>query len=753
MEEELMSATSTAPTSGTTTSSPPLLNLSIGLSDLTGGQLKSLLQGNAQPLFTFATEIAPYWGAAVQTVPNGTSVMIQVSGSGNWKTSSGVIGFALSGSAKCQMKVITSGAVVKYAPNLKSQATSELPASPYPGSAYVVLSLDFQISGSVSGSGNVSGLGISGNVKGSSDTSVQFCHQVSGGIKLSDAIKETFETFVFALEPECATDIAPNDIAQVNFNGSLACGVNLSYGITNVSFAAPGVASALASATQGMTQFTLPSGKIAIGAEASFNYTHSDDFNAMVQKLDAGNAFLYVMRAHKNDASEGLSVSAKVTITQNASVKVDPQKLQTAVTKITGGPGANQVGNAVSTLEQKLNDKLDTWINDTVSKGATLGLTWDQSKAVSMLFKYQIDVTNSALLQATWNALCNGDLLGAAAAGGLVPEAGSGVSSEIDRSFTINLQFFNLFSVSSKTTYFDKTYVVVTPNGALRYMYDIGKESDVEVNKSKSTCNMHFVATVDEATAKTVSHADVSLVLEIAAMNNRKEAGRIGDLVGMIPPNQQVNEAQKSMQRFVAANPSGTLDLICVLTSSAYGRLSCSEFVGKKPPANQQQDSENWGRFHDACESLLNLQFVEDLSYGDWQRFNVVCVYGTGISATPDRHQTGNLAKVPSGMWPNISAPGDLIGYFLLNSAEFMNLCDDLHELAGLSTAPNTSSEDVVTYNSLLSSLLELIVKRDVNTDYSKPAVGGLLRLSNPQNVASQCVTGKNTLTCTLTLN
>lgn len=732
----------------------PTLNLTIGISDLTSAsQLKKLIQGDAKPVLTFGTQIAPYWGAPLQTVPNGTSAAITVSGSGSWKTSGDAgINFALSAGAKCQVKIVTSGAVLNYAPDLKSQATAELPEKPYPGCAYVVLLFDFQISGGVSGGGNIGAVGIAGNAKGSTDTSVQFCHLVADNMKLSEAIIEALEKFTFAFEPNCAIDMSAGDIAQVNFNGTLACGLNVSYGITNVSFSAPGVASTLDSATKGLAQFTLPSGKVAIGAEASLSYRHSDDFTAIVQRSDSKNAFLYVMRAHKNEESEGLRVTAKVSITNHASAKLDQQKLEKAVNSIAGG-GGEQAAAKVLDLEQALNGKLDTWINNTVNQGASLGLEWDRAKAVSMLFKYSVDVSEPSLVTRSWTSLCNGDLFGAVGSGGLLPETGSGISTEIDRSFTLSLQFFNLFSASSKTTYFQKTYVVVTPCGTLRYIYDIGHESDVEVRKSKKVCNVHFVVTVDESSAKTVSNADVNLVLEIVAINDQKEAGRIADLVGMIPPNQQVNQVQKGMQQFVASNPSGTLDLACILTPSAYGRLSCSEYVGNNPPVNQQQDSENWARFHDASVSLLNLEFVEDLTYRDWRRFNVLCVYGQGFSGTPDRRHPGNPAAVPPGFWDSINAPSDLIGYFLLNSADFMNLCDDLHQLAGLATLPNNSTQDILSYNSLLRSLVELIVKRDVNTDYSKAAIGALLRLSNPQKVTSKTTTGKNAFSCTINLS
>ncbi len=594
-------------------------------------------------------------------------------------------------------------------------------------------------------------MGISGNVKGSADPSVVFSHKVSGSTSLSDAIHETFEAFVFALEPNCAIDMDAGDVAQVNFNGSLECDLDVSYGIANVTFAAPGVASVLDSVTQATTQFTLPSGELDIGADASVSYTHTDAFTAIVQKLDRNNAFLYVMRADKNEETEGLKVSASVTITDTPGVTVNSQKLEQAVNSITG-VGGELATSCAADIAKGLNGKLDTWINSTVSKGAFLAAKWDQQQAVSVLFKYGIDLANATLVKQSWNALCSGSLTDAASQKGLIPEPGSGISHEMSDSFTMSLQVFNFFAASDTSTYFKKTHVTVTQNRDLRYMYDIGKESDVEVNKSKDTCLIHFVATVDEAKAHKVSAAEVDLQLELMATNDQKEAGRIGDAVGLISPIQEVNQAQKTMQQFVAANHSGTLHLVCVLKPSAYGRLSCSEYTGKKPPTSQQQDSENWSCFHDASVALLDLEFVEDLTYKDWQRFNVVCVYGYGFRGTPDRRSEGNPAAVLPDFWGNINAPAQLISYFLLNSADFMNMCDDLHQLAGLASVSNNSAEDITTYNTLLISLLELIVKRDVITDYSKPAIAAILRLSNPQKVTAECVSAKNALTCTLTL-
>jgi hypothetical protein len=707
----------------------------IDVNDLaSSSQLKALLQGKSKPIFDFGPEMTGYWNELVQKIPNGTSATFAVSENATWKTSGVGIGFTLSGTSKCQLKLVTSGAVLKYAPDLRSQPTAVLPGTAYPGSAYIVASLDFQISGGSTASGTVNGLGIKGNVKGSSDTSVVFCHRVSGSDRLGDAVRQTLEHFVFAFEPACAIDLNAGDIAQVNFTGSLGCGLDVSYGITNVGFAAPGVASVLDSLTKGNEEFTLPSGKVVIGADATVNYTHTDDFTAIVEKPDASNVSLYVMRGHKNEENEGLKVTAAVTITNKPAVVVDPKKLQQGVNSITG-TGGEKTASCVEGLEQKLNGKLDDWLNSTIKQGASLGIEWDQQQAASVLFKYSINLTHADLVKSSWNAICGGDLQSAVSCGGIIPDAGSGIGNELSHSFTIGLHFFNLFAASNKSEYFNKTYVTVKDNGTLCYMFDIGKESDTDVNKASKKCGIHFIATVDETTADTVSGAEVDLELEISAAKDQKEAQRICDLVTYVSQSEDLNEARVAMKQFADTNASGSLDVVWVLAPSVYGSLSCSEYTGNEPPSTQQQDSDNWVEFRDASVSLLNLQWARTLTYDDWQRFNVLCVHGAGSTGTPDRRSTGNTANVTFASWQNINADPTLIRYFLLNSAEFMNFCDDLHRLAGVMSESHDSAKDITAYSALLMSLVQMIVKNDVSMDYSKPAIASLIRLLKPQSV------------------
>jgi hypothetical protein len=288
----------------------PSLDLALKVSDLTdASQLKSLLQDQAQPLFKFAVATAPYWNGPVEKFPSGTKASFSLSDSACWKTSTG-ISFGLSGSAECDLEILTKGCALEYLDNLDATSKSGIPAGDYSGSAYVKLSLCFTISGNVSGSGNVGALGICGNAKGSTGASFVFAHKIKCGTLLKDAITDAFQKFVFPFEPSCATDMAAGDIAQVTFNGSMSYSLQLSYGVANYSFCAPSVKTVLDSCSKGAASLELPSATIDVSASANLDCSHSDDFTAIVQKNDDAHAFLYLMRARKTDVS-GARASAR----------------------------------------------------------------------------------------------------------------------------------------------------------------------------------------------------------------------------------------------------------------------------------------------------------------------------------------------------------------------------------------------------------------------------------------------------------
>lgn len=726
-------------------------NFTIDVSDLSASSQLQSLAGQAKPLFTFGKEIAQYLMKPISATPNGAATSITVSGSGNWNA--GSIGFALSASAKCQLKIATKGAILTYAPDLESAATAKFPASDYAGFAYVVIGLDFDISRNISGSGSAGSVGISGKISGSSDTSITFCHQVASTMKLADALVETFNAFVFPFHPRCALDMQAGDLAQVNFTGCLGCSFTASYGFTSVKFSAPGTASVIESVTKNAASLKLPSGKIEIGASATLAYSHTDCFTAMVQKQDASTAFLYILRANKSDLSAGVEISAALTFTSETSLTVDSQKIQSAVNGIIG-MGGDQAAQVAPQIANGLTSKLDNWVQNAVA-GSSLALTWDKQLCASMLFKYAVNLADPARLSGSWKQLCAGDLIGAASAGGLVPEAGSGISNQLNKSFTVGLQFFNLFKATSITTYFQKTYVTITETGDICYMFDIGQESEQDVRKAKKTCIVHFVGTFDQSRA--ISKADVELVIELTATNSAKEAARIASLPNFMPTSDAVAAAKAAMGRFAAASASsGTLKLVCSFQPPAYAKLNCSAFSGTTPPPDQTLDGRNWQAFHDAVVTFPDLQWTSVFKYSDWQRFNRTCRTQAGFPAPPvaNRRVPGNRQAITPGFWDGTSAQNvTLIGYFLSSSADFMNLCEDLHALAGLTEVANDADGDAKSYDAVLLSLVNLIVKNDVNTDYAQSSLAALLHLLSSRTLSGKATSAKSSLTCTFTIS
>lgn len=716
----------------------PSLNFALKISDLaSASQLKSLLRGQAMPIFKFAAETAPYWNGPVEKMPQGTKLSFKLSQDGCWKTSTG-ISFGLTGSAGCALEIVKSGCAINYLENLDATSKAGLPAGDYSGSVYVKLSLSFNITGNVSGAGSVGALGISGNAKGSAGENFVFAHKIECGTLLKDAITETCNRFVFPFQPSCAVEMAPGDVAQVTFNGCMSYSLTLSYGIDTYKFGAPSVQTVLDSCAKGMGSLTLPSGTVDIGASANLGLTHSDDFTAIVEKLDANDAFLYLMRARKTDVSGGAGVGAQITITGMPSLRVDQQKLQAGVDHFTRGLGGQKAAALCGDLQGKLNGKLGSWMNKAVQGGAGLKLAWDAEKDTTLISKYKVALGNPTVLDHSWDYFCAGNIQSAVGAGGLMLEPGSGVCTNLNRSLTVCVTFFNFFHAQDVSSYFQKTKAYVTDDGNIRFLFDVGEESDSTVNKAMQKARIHFVAEAESKEA-----ADVKLEIELSETDNRDEARHMVAIPGYLSTSSQSSAAANDMQQFAAAHPKGTLNLNSALESSAYGKLTCSPYNGNKPPADQSVDAKNWQVFHDAAVPLLNLDYAAGVTYKTWQQWNEA---STGAKVA-DRRSCGD-ASAGIAFWEGRPADVQLkLNYFCLASSDFMNLCDDLQQLAQLLGTVKIPDD----WNRLLNDL-KGIVLRDVNTDFAKPAVASMLKLCSPKQVTYEKQECGDALTCTISL-
>jgi hypothetical protein len=89
-----------------------------------------------------------------------------------------------------------------------------------------------------------------------------------------------------------------------------------------------------------------------------------------------------------------------------------------------------------------------------------------------------------------------------------------------------------------------------------------------------------------------------------------------------------------------------------------------------------------------------------------------------------------------------------IVNEYCYSSANFMNLCDDLHALA----TKVTRVDSVDKWNTLLEDLKGIAQNDEVNFHYAKPSLAALLKLCNPKSVTCKLEPVKNCLTCTITL-
>ena len=214
---------------------------------------------------------------------------------------------------------------------------------------------------------------------------------------------------------------------------------------------------------------------------------------------------------------------------------------------------------------------------------------------------------------------------------------------------------------------------------------------------------IHFEATATEDTkGGNYQKAEVNLYIELSETKNPKEANRIANAIGSIAANSAVQSAQQEMTTFVANNGSKKLSLITIFKPSAYQKLACSAYTvdqnGKThPPAlPQEQDEDNWDTFQTSVTRLMKdlSGTVAELNFDKWMLWNVGSNYQIGDvpddNHVPDRRNVGAYMAAGQALfgdrWPTYQP-------FLLASAGFMNLCDDLHSLADVNSSSQHASK------------------------------------------------------------
>lgn len=726
--------------------------------------LKNLFTGQGTAIFAIGSELAQYAGQPIQAAIKSKPVKLTLQGDPKWKTKTG-ISFSLTPSASCTIAVSDTSTKFSVVKSVDTTDCVDICAGPTAGVVYINIDLDCDIKGDISGSGKVGGLGISGKASGSASATLSYCHPAKGSTETVAAVKEAFGALFFPFQPDCALNMPVGSIGKVNFDGTINCELDVTYGLGNYKLSAQSFGLTKQGVKVSWDKLTPPSIDIDAGAKASVGYTHSDNFSILVQKIDAATAHLYLLRSAKNETTESVGITVGISAT-SCSATVDAANLTDTIKHATGSKSptlASDVASYSQDIQKDLVTKANKWLSGKKGDaGLTLSLSQQDGRTILFAFNVSLSAASQTLVKDSWEQLVDGDLRQALQIGGFTLLPGSGVADTLKHTCALQLHFFN-FHLASEADYFRNSTTKLGPNGDMQFYFDVGQESQFSINNSTATASIHFVATATEDTkgAGNYQKAEVDLYIELSEKNNSDEATRIASAIGALGVNATVQAAQQRMLAFVAANKSKTLSLVNIFKRAAYQKLSCSPYTTDAnhkvhPPAlPQQQDQNNWDAFRAMTESLMTdmAPIVSSMNYATWMDWNVKS--NDGITAQvdanhlPDRKHVGDYTGASQSLF---GADWQRPNSFLLASTRFLQLCDNLQILAAIVAQTETPDD----WNNLVDMLTKW-VKSGVDPDWSKPALGALLYLCslNKYQVDTDFQQPKDNskLTCTLTLS
>lgn len=751
-----------------TAASPPAAIMIDVIKDLKKpSDLRSLFTGQRAAVFRIGSEMARFAGRPIQRAVGSSPAKLTIQGEPKWTMSSGIV-CSLTADSNCTIAVCPTSTKFSLAKRIDSKATTDVVAGPMDGMVYINIELDFYIKGALSGRGNLGGIGIAGKASGSRSATLSYCQPISAELETVAAIRAAFDGLLFPFQPDCSLSMPVGSIGKANFDGSLNCELDVTYGLGNYKLSAQDLGASQDCVKVAWEKLSPPSLDIDAGAKASLTYKHADHFGVIVHKIDANTALLYLVRSADDETGQSMGINVGISAT-SVSATVDPVRLANTIKQVTGGGSpklTSEVASLAKDLQTSLAGKANAWISS--HKGdAGLMLSLSQQSGRTVLFTFMLDLssmTSQTLARHSWVALISGDLRHALQIGGFTLQTGSGVSEGLKRSCCIQLHFFNLFQLKQTSDFFKNAVAKLAPDGSIRVFIDIGQESQFSIRSASATATIHFVATATEDTKEgNYQKAEVDLYIELSETNKPKEADRISNAIGSIATNPAIQSAQQKMLTFSANKGGKKLSLITIFKPSAYRKLACSVYTVDKngkahPPAlPQQQDEDNWKVFQTSVKRLMKdlSAAVAELNYHKWMLWNVSSNYQIGDlpddKHVPDRRNVGAYMAAGRALfhdrWPAYQT-------FLLASADFMNLCDDLHSLATATAQVSTPAN----WGSLMATLQKW-VQSDVNPDWSKPALSALLYLcsigTTPSDVRADFQPEKENsgLTCTLTLS
>jgi hypothetical protein len=601
------------------------------------------------------------------------------------------------------------------------------------GQYFLLLELDMTIAANAAAHVNVGSVGISGSV-GTSDTFViRLAKSVGGDISLKDALVAAFQGFVLPLHPDTYAHLQVGDYLYHQFNATLNLGFGATLGLDKVFFSGqykadiPSVPAAPSVNSSGTLEV-----KLGATLGATFKYTGS--FEAMLWKTNAKVGRLHLYRNKTTDSN--FNVGATVAIIADPKVSISAGAVSSLATTVLPRGTGSVVSGILATKAQH---EVNKWVNDTQGKinnwlqpfqeGKT-SLQWaiERTNATFLLTDFTFDLSNQAF-PAAWAAAVAGDFTSALTIpnAGVSLDTGSGLENFHTKKNSITFNLFGKFKAEWDNATIDNYSIIYAGNNTFHLVENIGRQTMSTVNRRGKEIDLYFAAaaTTDPAGVKL---GEVNLHAILKATRNASFGKAMAAFLSKAATGTDASVLTKQVLAS-AQNGTATETLAIVFKPSAYGKLSFSA-QNSGGPVDESTDHANYQCFAAACSQLetsspanFSIQRPLDLDYPHWRVWNIAATddYPPRSGSVPNRHDLGDWlgSKVEAYIETEIS-PGLSwlqVSYAFRAASDFMNLCEDLSNLAKVTDSPTAP-----TWRSLVTDL-NAIVNNDLQVDFLGPMV------------------------------
>jgi len=613
------------------------------------------------------------------------------------------------------------------------------------GQYYLLVELDLTLTANVGASVQLGSVGIQGTGAAGGTYKTRFYKKVSGSTLLKEALKSAFAGFVLPLHSKTYQNLAPGDYLYHQFNATMNLGFGGTLGLDKVYFSGQ-YQSDIQSAPAAPGIDTSVTAEVKAGATFGVTFKYTSSYEAMLWKADAtaGRFHLYRSKTADNNFDIGgtITVIADPIVTLSAgslgTLASQVLKPSTAmvVNQLFSGPAQNEVNNWVTEAGNKIN----CWLQPFQQGQTALQWAIDQTRSSFLLIDVTFDLTAAGFEQA-WDKVIAGDFNGALALpdGGVSLDVGSGLESFYARKTSVTFHLFGLFTAEWDQSHLDNYSILYAGNNTFHLIERIGNRQISTINGRAREVDLYFAAQATSTPAG-LTLAQIDLHILLKAKNNagfgKSIAGFLSETVTGAVATTLAGMLRDSAQQ---GNSTETLELI--FKQSAYGKLTSSE-TGPRSVLVEAPDTANYNAFAAACDrfestspanfSVLNAM---DLTYTVWRTWNIAAndTYPAPASDLPSRRNPGNSslgspAKSYLDAQFNRPSSWELVDFALQNASDFMNLCEDLKDLATLAKDPGTAW-------SCLRSDLGRITKNDLPSDFLIPTAFALTTLMGQAGV------------------